>query len=130
VETAAVEALAPRYGIRLAIQHGSTVSGRARPDSDLDLALLLDRSPSTDQYLSLVADLQSLSPGRDVDLVVLNHADPLLLHRIATHGRLLFGSPSALHAFKIHAFRRFQDHRRFLAMERAYVRRKISDSAP
>jgi len=38
---------------------------------------------------------------------------------------LLYGPTRPLHELKIYAFKRYQDHRRFLAMERAYVRDKI-----
>lgn len=72
--------------------------------------------------------LQRLFPGREVDLVVLNRADPLLLKQVLEGCRLLIGSPRQLAELKIYAFRRYQDHRRFLAMERAHVRRVLSDA--
>jgi predicted nucleotidyltransferase len=125
-----LDALARKHGVRLLLQHGSTVTGRTHAGSDVDLAVLLHRAPdSADAYLALVADIQEAFPGRPVDVVVLNHADPLLLKRVTEHSRLLLGDVAALRELKLYAFKRYQDHRRFLSMERDYVRRKVAEAA-
>jgi predicted nucleotidyltransferase len=114
------------HGVRLMLQFGSTVSGREHEASDVDLAVLLERRPgSLDAHVDLVGDLQTLVPGRDVDVALINGADPLFLRKITERCQLLYGSPRALHELKIYAFKRYQDHRRFLAMERAYVSGRI-----
>jgi len=113
-------------GIRLLLQFGSTVSGDVHAMSDVDLAVLLEQRPrSLDAHLDLVGDLQALLPDREVDVALINSADPLFLRKITEQCRLLYGSPRALHELKIYAFKRYQDHRRYLAMERAYVSAKI-----
>ena len=117
-----LSAVCRTHGIRLLLQFGSTVSGRTHAASDIDLAALVERRPaSLEAYAELIADLQALVPERDVDVALINVADPLFLKRITEQCRLLHGSPRALHELKIYAFKRYQDHRRFLAMERAYV---------
>ena len=114
-------------GVRLLLQFGSTVTGRVHAGSDVDLAVMLDRpTASLLEYGALAADLQALLPDRGVDLAVLNHADPLLLKQVVDGCRLLYGDPRALSELRIYAFKRYQDHRRFLAMERDYVRRKVA----
>ncbi len=121
-----LSAVCRTHGIRLLLQFGSTVSDRVHAASDLDLAVLLERRPeSLDAHAELLGDLQALLPGREVDVALINSADPLFLKRITEQCRLLYGSPRALHELKIYAFKRYQDHRQFLAMERAYVRAKI-----
>jgi len=118
-------------GIRLILQFGSTVSGRSHAASDIDLAVLLAQRPaSLDEHVDLVADLQSLLPGQDVDVALVNGADPLFLKKITEQCRLLHGSPRALSEMNIYAFKRYQDHRRFLTMERQYVSRRIRALAP
>lgn len=117
-----LEDLARRHGILLLLQFGSTVSGRARSDSDLDLAVLLDRTPvGLTDHSALAGDLQALSPDRDVDVAMVNRADPLFLKTITESCTLLYGSPRWLHEPKMYAFRRYQDHRRYLALESDYV---------
>jgi predicted nucleotidyltransferase len=121
------EALAREHGIELIIQFGSTVSGATHAASDLDLAVLLAHAPeSLASEADLVAGIQALVPGRDVDVAILNHADPLLLKQVTEGGVLVFGSPRRFQGFKLYAFRRYQDHRRFFQMEREYVARAVS----
>ncbi len=116
--------VARRHGVRLLLQFGSTVSGRTHAQSDVDLAVLLDRAPATFAVVGeMAADLQPLFPGREVDLAIINTADPLFLKQIVDRCQLLYGTERTLAELKIYAFKRYQDHRRFLAMEREYVRR-------
>lgn len=121
-----VEAFARKHGVRLLLQFGSTVSGRTHAGSDVDLAVLLERAPdSLWDHGGIVADLQPFFPGREVDLAIVNRADPLFLKQILDRCQLLYGTPRMLAELKMYAFTRYQDHRRFLGMEREYVRRKI-----
>ena len=85
MDSGRVDEVAQRHGIRLLLQFGSTVTGRARADSDLDLAVLLERSPETlQEHAALINDLQGLAPDRTVDVAILNRADPLLLKQVTT----------------------------------------------
>jgi predicted nucleotidyltransferase len=120
------DAFAGKHGVRLLLQFGSSVSGRTHAASDVDLAVLLERpNPSLKAHAELTADLQALFPDREADIAVINHADPLFLKQIVERCRLLHGPARGLAELKIYAFKRYQDHRRFLAMEREYVRRKV-----
>ena len=119
-------AIARTHHVVLLLQFGSTVTGRTHAASDVDLAFLLKERPrSLKAYSEIIVDLQSLSPEQDVDVALINGADPLFLKKITEQCRLLYGSTRALQELKIYAFKRYQDHRRFLAMERAYVTRTM-----
>jgi predicted nucleotidyltransferase len=72
---------------------GSRTSGEARPDSDLDLAVLLPparRLPVTEK-LAVVDRLLEVA-GVEVDLVVLNEARLPLRFEIIRHGRVIWES--------------------------------------
>jgi uncharacterized protein len=126
MDPARLSAVCRAHGVKLLLQFGSTVSGRTHAGSDIDVAVLLASRPvSLDAHAELIADLQGLFPGAEVDVALVNGADPLFLKKITEQCRLLYGSPRALSELKIYAFKRYQDHRRFLAMEREYVSRKI-----
>ncbi len=128
MDTRQLESIALRHGIALIVQFGSTVTGRTHAHSDCDLAVLFERTPDSLGLLAdVVADLQAVSPGRDIDVGVLNHADPLFLKQVMEHGRLLYGSERRLQALQLLAFKRYQDHRRYLSLERSYVERQIAD---
>ena len=114
--------IAERHGIRLLLQFGSTVTGPVHERSDVDLGVVLDRSSiGLRERAELEHDLQSLFPGRKIDLAMLNHADPLFLKQVTDHCRLLHGSEAELHRLKLYAFKRYQDHRRYLDLERRFV---------
>ena len=118
--------IAARHPVRLLLQHGSTVSGQVHPNSDLDIAVLFENGhESLSGVAALSTDLQGLYPGREIDLAVINHADPLFLRKILERCELLYGSPRVLAELRMYAFRRYQDHRRFLALEQSYVRRSL-----
>lgn len=72
-----------------------------------------------------MADLQRLAPSRRADVTLINRADPLLLKQIAEHARLVHGTPREFDAFKLYAFKRYRDHRRYLDLEREYVDRAL-----
>jgi predicted nucleotidyltransferase len=118
--------LARRHGVRLLLRFGSSVGGPMHAGSDVDFAALLERAPdSLAVQADLAADLQSLVPDREVDVAILNRADPLFLKQIVDRCELEFGSPARLDALKLYAFKRYQDHRRFLRLEGEYVDRAI-----
>ena len=126
-----LEEIAQRHGVELILEFGSMVTGQVHPRSDVDLAVLLDRpAPSFEELASLRHELQALRPEHEVDLAIINHADPLFLKKITERCRLLCGSPRRLAELKIYAFKRYQDHRRYLALEREYVHRTLGRLAP
>ena len=120
--------IAKKHGIILLLRFGSSVTGRLHEHSDVDLAVLLERVPrSLEAHSALLQDLQQLFPNREVDLALVNRADPLFLRKITEACHLLHGSPRALQRLKIYAFKRYQDHRRYLDLERQYVERSLKD---
>lgn len=122
--------IARTHDVELIVQFGSSVRGQMHPGSDVDVAVLYRRVPDSFAGLAdLQTELQALVADRHVDLGLLNHADPLFLKQVMDHARLLHGSPRRFQELKLYAFRRYQDHRRFLDMERAYVASAIAGHA-
>ena len=122
-----LEPLAARWGIRLILQFGSTVTGVVHPRSDVDIALLFREDDVSLETLSQIdVGLQELFPGQELDLAIMNRADPLFLKRIMEQCRLLYGSIRDLHELRIYAFKRYQDHRRFLDLEGRYAKRTLA----
>ena len=76
----------------------------AHEKSDLDIAVLFDRRPpGLDERSEIVHEIQGLFPKREIDLAVINHADPLFLKQVLERCRLLAGSPRRLAELKIYA---------------------------
>jgi predicted nucleotidyltransferase len=122
--------IARKHGIILLLRFGSSVTGMLHERSDVDIAVLLEREPrSLEAYGGLLQDLPQLFPNREVDLALLNRADPLFLRKITEACHLLHGSPRVLQRLKIYAFKRYQDHRKYIELERLYVERSLKDPA-
>lgn len=80
--------------VKLAIVYGSVADGRARPDSDLDLAVQADHALSVGERSELVEALAGVAQ-RPIDLVDLSVAGEPTLGQIVRHGRRVLGSPAA-----------------------------------
>ena len=112
------------HAIQLILQFGSTVDGPVHSRSDLDLAILLkDADVSLERLGAIQDDLRACFPGRDVDLAMINRADPLFLKQITERCRLLHGPVQTFQ--RLYAFKRYQDHRRFLDLERRFVNQTL-----
>ena len=129
MEREELETISLGHRVLLLLQFGSTVTGREHAKSDVDIAALFDGEPTFARMDALLADLAPLFPGRSVDLGLLNRADPLFLKKVLENARLLAGTPRALAELRLRAFRRYQDHRRYLAMEKAHVDRFLAARA-
>lgn len=87
------EYLAAQPDVVAAYVFGSVAQGRARPQSDVDIAVLLaadlDEETRFDRRLRIGWEVERII-GRQTDLVVLDDAPPLLQHQVLKHGRLIF----------------------------------------
>lgn len=107
-------------GIRLAILFGSLAAGRATPESDLDLAVLMETPLSAETRMALIGAL-SQAIGRPVDLIDLRTAGASVLGQILKHGIRLFGSDrDYAELIKRHLFEEadFMPYRRRILTER------------
>lgn len=70
---------------------GSQVTGRAQPHSDIDVAVCVDEGRASHGGYGYQAELATvLMSGlgvNEVDVVVLNHAPPVLYHRVLRDGQ-------------------------------------------
>ncbi len=122
MNSADLERVARTHGIRLLLQFGSTVTGRTHAKSDVDVAALLEHPDQTlDEHATMLHDLQVLFQDRELDLAILNHADPLFLKQVMDTARLLYGTDMDLRRLQLLAFKRYQDHRKYLELERRFV---------
>ncbi|MFY9825998.1 MAG: nucleotidyltransferase domain-containing protein [Thermoanaerobaculia bacterium] len=80
--------------VRLAVLFGSTARGEARTRSDVDLGVLLD--PDTPALRRKVEAELGEAAGREVDVIFLAEAPPLLRFEISRDGVLLFEKEDGL----------------------------------
>jgi len=114
------KALNGRKDVRLALLFGSRTRGRARPDSDADVAVL-------GRDLNLLALATDLSDAAEVEVDVVSLSDPgyPLLNALLRDGILLHeGEPGAAAAWRSRAWLQAETDRPwFERMRDAYLRR-------
>lgn len=74
---------------------GSEARGDARPDSDVDVALLLhDRRLGLNECDRLIrtiaACLERAASAREIDVVLIERQPPIFVHRLLAEGRLVY----------------------------------------
>ena len=96
-EAALIAHLESQPDIVAAYLFGSMAQGRATPHSDIDLAVLLNIEDDMERFhrrLALMGALDRFA-DREVDVIVLNDASPLLCHQVLKTGRLLYEADRA-----------------------------------
>ncbi|CAN5227607.1 hypothetical protein BH23ACT9_BH23ACT9_27700 [soil metagenome] len=96
IDLSAVAAVLERHGVAVAWLFGSRSEGTARPDSDVDIAVLLPADASWLAGERIASALRTVLTGVAVDVVDLRSASLELRARVVQTGRLLFSADEAL----------------------------------
>lgn len=84
----AADLLDQHFGLDTLWLFGSEAEGKERQGSDVDLAALFRRQPEALELIDARTELEEIL-HRDVDLVDLDHASPILGMQVLRRGRLL-----------------------------------------
>jgi uncharacterized protein len=117
-----LDAIRRKFGITFIVAFGSRVKGIAHERSDLDIGILC----AQDFDAGILGELSETFPGHDVDVALLNRADPLLLKGVSDAGVLLSGEERDLQEFRMYAFRRYVEHRPFFSLEKQVNARHLA----
>jgi predicted nucleotidyltransferase len=99
---------------------GSAAAGKARGDSDIDLAVLTGERMGLGDELRLRAIAVEELRRDDIDFVILDNAPPLLRYEVITRGRRLFARDAA-------AVDMFEHRSIMTYMDSAHLRRMVSE---
>ena len=132
IRRAVVAYLRSRNEVLAAYIFGSVASATQRPDSDVDIALLVSdkvmRGDAFQYRLNAMTDLMGILKRDDVDLILLNQASPLLAHRVLSKGKLfLERSASARVAFQVRAVNRYLDTQPMRNIYLSYLRKQARE---
>ncbi len=112
--------------LRLAVLFGSTARGEARLRSDVDLGVLLD--PDTRDLRTHVEAELGRAAEREVDVIFLGEAPPLLRFEISRDGVLLFEKEEGLWTdFKVRAMVDWWDWAPYARMFTAAAVRRLRE---
>lgn len=102
--------------ILFAYVFGSYVQGKIRLDSDIDIAIYLEDEIDLDRYLAIKMKLTEVCK-REVDLVILNEATPLLKYEIYRNNIPIFSRNRDIEArYKVKLLFEYNDIKRYLDM--------------
>jgi len=113
-----------KIGVVLLYLHGSVATGRARTDSDVDIAVLFERMPkdTVAATTAIVSALTGFEIGREMDIAILNEASPLLNQMVASQGKLLYARlPDDALRFEIRAMHEYEYSRQVVRLGQELV---------
>lgn len=123
---ARVSAIAEKYHLSLALLFGSQATGKTHIQSDVDIAISASHALRPRELAELAYDLSQALQAKEVDIVDLHGAPPLLLAQIARFGQLLYERESSMYArFRIYAIKRFMEAKPLFNMRDAFIAAKL-----
>lgn len=112
--------LAEKYKIVLILLFGSQAKGNAGADSDLDLGVLFDGEPR--DAASLFTELIAIFKRYTIDVVVLNHCDPVLGFEIISNYKILYSNNQEIFLeFYLKILKQYNDIQKLLKLEQIYL---------
>lgn len=100
--------VAEKYGLKLLVLFGSSVTGKTHKESDLDVAYLSARTLTIREEAELIVKLGPILKSNLVDLANISLASPLLLYALAQDGKALYESnPFEFYNLRAYAFKRY-----------------------
>jgi predicted nucleotidyltransferase len=133
------EAVAGISGISALLVFGSRARGKARPGSDLDVAVLPSRAAERKlqnlsrhrRQKSLAVALAALAPEGRVDVVFLDEAPDTLRQRVMEHGRMvLCRDPAAWQALRVATMKEYGDREWARRVFRQALRQRLLERRP
>ncbi len=117
------EFLQEEPGIAVVYLYGSAASGRDQVNSDIDIAILYKRGnePDINKQVQISDELTS-KLGREVDLLILNGASPIIRMQVLKKGeKLLVPDRKEANRFFVQTFNEYCD----LKITRSVIEEKI-----
>jgi len=96
------------------------------PESDLDLAVLLNPEQPANRFIECIQDLFELFSLYDADIALLNYTDPLFRYEVMKDGVLLFGDLDDFLEYRAFAFRDFMDSKDLRDLEEQLYKKKMA----
>ena len=103
-----------KTGIAAVYLFGSHAKKKTTKTSDVDIAVFFEPNaiPDFRKQLEMKEDLTSLLK-KEVDLLVMNTANPIVRHQVFKYGKILFlNNPSKVNAFFVQSLMEYDDIQR------------------
>lgn len=115
--------LIEKYDIKLIYIFGSYAKGKNDKNSDLDIAVLLEKGYNPLDKLSLIGDFTDIFKRNDIDLVILNDANPVLEHQVIKYGKLAYLKDEDVKVFyEVRVLKEYMDMEYFRNTQMEYIK--------
>ena len=122
-----IEKIAQKYNLEMILLFGSQVNGRAKFDSDVDIAYSAQKLLPTNEKIDLNNDLCDFFKKDIVDQVDIKNANPLLLYEISQNSKLIFGKEIDYLEFRAFAFRNYIDSESLFNLEKLLIKKRHNE---
>lgn len=116
-------------GIVILVLFGSHATGKTRPNSDLDLAVIVQpNDPRTKRSLQskIASAVEHLSGGSHVDVVFIDESPDTLRHAIMRDGRMIICRDEALwKSWRVRTMREHSDRAHYRRILREGLKRRL-----
>ncbi|MBI3163726.1 MAG: nucleotidyltransferase domain-containing protein [Chloroflexi bacterium] len=120
-----LQPIAKKYGLRFIVLFGSTARGRTHAESDIDVGVYVERPITFNKRLRLWLELCKAF-NAEIDLAVLNHAEPVFGALVSRDGKLLYeGKKYAWRNWRSYKIRQYWDTKKFRDDLERYLSRRI-----
>ena len=114
------------FGISLIYIFGSIARNKQREDSDIDIAIYLNRMVDAYTKLSIFGRLVDIFKREDIDLVILNDANEILRFQVIKYGINIYKDKELNRVlFEAESMSRYMDMEHFRNTQYKYSRNKI-----
>ena len=112
--------------LKFVILHGSYATSKEREDSDLDIAVVGEKTIDVDDHVKLygaMSDLFGDCIGRELDLKSIDKVDPFFRYEVIKDGVLLYGDPTEYEEYKLYVLRAYDDAKPLMDLERHLIQK-------
>lgn len=121
--------IAEKYRLLLVILYGSRATGKARPESDIDIAVLGKEPIKFNTLVDLNNEFAEIFETKNIDVKSLHFADPLFRYEVTRKGISLYGEAGFYIRFKAYAFRDYNDSRDLLHLKGIVIKKRLENLA-
>jgi predicted nucleotidyltransferase len=118
---------AEKHGLVFVVLYGSHARGKARPESDVDIAALGEKPISFNKLAELNNEFAEIFETKEIDVKSLNRTDPLFRQQVTRDGILLFGDRHEYNRFRAYAFRDYVDSRSLFKLKDILIGKRLKD---
>lgn len=109
---------------------GSEATGFKHRESDLDIAILLDKKVRKDKYFEKTLEFPELFrkifPNKQIHILILNEATPLLKHQVLKEGKLIFSkNEEETIKFNLETVHLWEDTKHLREIQWEYLKKRI-----